>query len=1679
MARNNTNDTSQYALDPNKYKNRGKQDDLMDLFGYESPQTQKTQKTSTTSRNKNTRGQILGKGIGNTFSGIFTGATKSIDSIVDAGSDIGLSLTNLLTKNNDSVDAAALRWSAQKRQEKFDQSHVLGEGIQAIEQKVDQNIAKLAEDNPDSTLAGIMTKSAEMGQNVGRMLPTMAIGGAVGALAGGVSAAGTAAGMTSNIAQASGLGAMWLSVYDSAIDQSMAEGHDYEYASKVGFVDATLEVVTEMAFGGIAGTGGEDMGFVTKFIQKAADTPAVTALRKSLSDTAAGTVVAKAASTMGKIAKTHLGKGLFSEITIGSMAEEALEEMASEIFSPLLERAVTGDKTIETAKLTEVLEAGLGGALMSLYMAPIGKATNAIAQNRLNKEVNSWTETSMVNRADIMNRYMKEGWSGLDEEADRVQTSYADYLELEDIKKMSAFDLEVQRRVGPIQVTENTTPEEFAAMEERFKKGLKLQSKINVERALAGEYKSASGALQARVEAEPPVANARERLNQLLEEASRFKETAAQNGQQNAALSPELQQAINDAKAELQRATSQAYLNASEMIAQDYAAGRLKGEELRQYEAYLRWTQGEASEGETYAEGYYIGEDENGDWQVRNREDLSKEMFSGNAPSYDEMANSDLSDVANDVNEEFKSRISTRDAADRAANEALANEINDNISSKGINSYSVEVRDLGFGNPAEYKNGKIILNSRYVQTQGDADFFLGHETVHNVFDRLKKSGDINTLNEFKATVDAAMALSGNDKAAWTAAAYNNYVGRYTQEELNKYTAYDPSTGETVRLKPYADAGVDMETIWDIVKQNAKARFEGGEYKTINEDGTITTSTVEAEGEEEVYAKFISFLYSSTGFIDSISNSTPGLLSLLSGEVNNSALKGVSNKYLADRVQALSEQIKNVVQNKIDAEQSLIDLTEEPDPKEEAEVQFKMNWLLNQPSKLDDRFFHFDPSLLPEESKDWDASEYGDYWEKTLPKVFYDTEGNRLSDELSVLASRTHPYLRDAKNRIKVLYHGTPQSPFTEVKPYSNKGTFTSDELAIARGSYGGSTEYLPDMDKGYFVSNSKYNSGGYYKFYYFCSKPIVIDARGYSYSNVPVSTVIDEYTKGDITRPELSPELEPVRVKDLPKDVYSSLYRFYMSGYGKYGAQPVPLEQMVAEYDTWHNAKEEELALANSSDFPMGYVVDVANVDPNQLTQFLNKHPYRTARSYHIKWSEGGEKYDKLLVFVSNKQDLIDAIGTTLESKENRERWDDAIGYDTLKEVFTYHNTDKTLYGVTKSGAVHIDALYQAGMEVGCDGAIVLDTSDIGGAHQTQYIADYYLVKSIYDKNPDLDSRILMRGMLPDDQVPKSKGAKVGKMYTSFPKAPSWSPTPKKPVSSYTNFKSWHDLIGLTDYDPATKTFSASTLTNPMTEEELLASFPASQKQALSYYLDALKKKAVDPAVFKADAYTSKELLEDIFEYVPDIGKFVDDDGKKYNFEQVVKNLEYDGNVSAEEVYALAQMISDANEAADDVDYLDSFEILDADVKPTKKAAKKPLKKGATDFTNWHDLISLTKYDPTTKKFSSSKLISPMTEEQLLASFPVSQAQELVYYLDALKEKAADPEKFKAKVEGAKSDLADVYDYYPDNGVFLDDDGIEYSFLELVDAFNFYSDSKADAADIYVLAELKIGRAHV
>ena len=338
-----------------------------------------------TNRNKNTNAQIIGRGLSRIIPSVGAGVTSALDSTADAASDIAFRYQSALAKQTNSDRDLAAANVARRNYEKANSTHLLGDNVKTWEQTVAEKNAQIVKDNPDSKLAETAYKATQYAQTVGEMLPSVAASALVGgagiaamggkqalALAGTSAAKAAAVSTAGKLGQAVGLGVMAMNVYDKSLDESTALGYDFATSSKKAFGDAALEVGTEMLFGGIAGLGEGVVSRVSKnivnrSIAKAAASDGAEQLIKMTGVEKAVLSVAKAANRVSAMMESTA----FSRLASNAFGEAA-EEMIAEFLGPYIERMTTNPNA-SNASIDQIIEAGIGGAIVSFAMAPLGK----------------------------------------------------------------------------------------------------------------------------------------------------------------------------------------------------------------------------------------------------------------------------------------------------------------------------------------------------------------------------------------------------------------------------------------------------------------------------------------------------------------------------------------------------------------------------------------------------------------------------------------------------------------------------------------------------------------------------------------------------------------------------------------------------------------------------------------------------------------------------------------------------------------------------------------------------------------------------------------------------------------------------------------------------------------------------------------------------------------------------------------------------------------------------------------------------------------------------------------------------------------------------------------------------------------------------------------------------------
>ena len=270
------------------------------------------------------------------------------------------------------------------------------------EQEWVQDAQAAREDQNSSAASRFFNSLAYSG---GRMLPTMAVGavtgGAANLLAGGA-AAGASAAAASNLASSVASSAtIFSNVYTNSLKQNLEAGMEGEVAVNKAMGDALVEASTEILVGGMPGMGkglvsGERMAGIA---ERLASNPTAINIALSGSPKLIDRFGAKAVQALvvgaDFFANNPLGEFLFDAIGEGA------EEVIAEALGPVVNRAVLGsnysegvdlDEQLKNPMIAELLstenptlaeygQAWLSGALLSAFSNGAAKVAKRITSN--------------------------------------------------------------------------------------------------------------------------------------------------------------------------------------------------------------------------------------------------------------------------------------------------------------------------------------------------------------------------------------------------------------------------------------------------------------------------------------------------------------------------------------------------------------------------------------------------------------------------------------------------------------------------------------------------------------------------------------------------------------------------------------------------------------------------------------------------------------------------------------------------------------------------------------------------------------------------------------------------------------------------------------------------------------------------------------------------------------------------------------------------------------------------------------------------------------------------------------------------------------------------------------------------------------------------------------------------
>lgn len=839
-------------------------------------------------QNKNSRLGVLGRTLVTLPQSIGKGLTDQLDKISDTPANV----RNALAQKDAEVLKDFGSWhEAQKSQNAFQyhsDTHLLGQDVKDWEQRVDQKQQAILDDNPTSKLAKAGTYVNELGESVGAMIPTIAAsaltGGLMSAAAGGSAALGAKAAMgvksaadtlgtISAVSEAAGLGTMFMGVYSKSLEDAVAGGADYNAAAKKALGDATLEVLTEKMFAGIAGLG--RTGFVSSAAKKAAASAGAENLVKAVGVKKAGLALANMVNGVTKLANSSPVANLLFD-ALG----EGAEEMVAEFFGPYIERATTNPYA-ENATIEQILQAGLGGALISFAMNPVGKITanlagpseDAVAKARMEfrttnpdqvlanmatltfQEVSSPEDITAIEN--ILGRKLeitpltvngKEvgSYAGGIANSQRQRQAVEAMREAIDAgktpqamqtlrEKMSAiWDAEVQERqdnAGAIAFADKVS-------EDRLNSDKKYQSFKN---KLSQVEKAYADALDKADELETAAAE-KDATDDVKKNAEKARKEADR-------LKLRYEQAQNNEAYEKKRIRRDVeYKLTEEQVRKEY------GDELIDNFTIARRVM-QNREGQAYIEGqdgvkhlfnrYEYAEDLGGRYYSKAERSSENNGISENDRKISEKVDKTFDKYTREIRKElkaFKDRV----------NESLVEKLGKD--EKGNPKLRVNIVNGNTnGDIAYYSNGVITFNSARVTSDMAAQFLLAHEILHGISDKFMSEAQFNSFGE---AVENSMKAIGFDYDEVYGALSNLYGRRYLAECL---------------------------------KEAEKKKF-----KTKEETLDYAAKLSKRKIQEEVYARFMSVAFGSDDILQSLALVSPEYLRTLRDGVETSSIKNLPN-----------------------------------------------------------------------------------------------------------------------------------------------------------------------------------------------------------------------------------------------------------------------------------------------------------------------------------------------------------------------------------------------------------------------------------------------------------------------------------------------------------------------------------------------------------------------------------------------------------------------------------------------------------------------------------------------------------------------------------------------------------------------------------------------------------------
>lgn len=820
---------------------------ISSIISKNKSQSSSTEET-TTSNNKDGTLSILARGVKELLPSIGKGITSAVDDISDAVDSYVYASDQKKAERSGRYSLMEKAAESKKRYEQASSKHALGSKVQQWEDDVTDRQSAILEDNPDSKLAEVTVKGLGLGESVGRMLPSVGLSMATGGVGGAV------------LGQAVGLGSMAMSVYDSSFDESMEKGYDTVSAGKKALGDAMLETGTELLFGGIAGLGkgvvnaNTSKRFTDMVSKVGASEVADKAVRKfGVKGAVLG--LSKATVRATEIAEEKTFRGLMMR----SFGEGA-EEMISEAVSPFIERA-TVNPHADDATFAEIVEAGIGGALISFAMAPLGKIEtqlDARKQARIAKEQEAAEAAFASDRAaykssDVEYQYAMLSNIAFDESISAEDAAIVSDKLGYDSEKAAELSFKLDSKINKRLASEyirkareaGSTPEAMAELWENFRNLVDEETTYRMDYAASKSFKSeviekkadeAESVKAARDSLDEAITNredaqiAFDKLNTAKLDRDGAEATTAGNTNQSRrkgrAYNPQssaYQSRIRQARAKL--TNTQAAVDTAQKSYDDARQAAIGGLEAEYQTSELQRIENEF--GKEMVDSFTA---------YQRTAERAKGMVIVNGSAYTQSQYENLTKTAQIYGGEqvvpFEELLKQQKAQAAKELEDFVDEANRGLVARGLNSkLSVEINDsLSSGDAAQYLDGVITFAADKVQSTQAAQYYMAHELLHAMSDKVLAQESKNAF--YEDIVNAAKTV-GFDYDSW----YTKIAGIYSD------------------------------------------RYEG-----------LSEEQVARKLREETCARFMQTAFGSQGILESLALVNPEMLSSMRAEIEQSSVK---------------------------------------------------------------------------------------------------------------------------------------------------------------------------------------------------------------------------------------------------------------------------------------------------------------------------------------------------------------------------------------------------------------------------------------------------------------------------------------------------------------------------------------------------------------------------------------------------------------------------------------------------------------------------------------------------------------------------------------------------------------------------------------------------------------------